>query len=174
MGYAILLVVGYLALNWARTSIGLDWTQFGLLAAAIPVAAAGVWLIRSGLADMRRKRQVEPEWTKESAQPEGPTAARRPKAAPEHQVIRRAVAAPLLLSYRDTAGASTERHVIPKTVVYTLVGGRPARGRVAAFCMSRQAMRSFRFDRIEQAAIAETGEIIDDVEAHLLGPERLH
>jgi hypothetical protein len=60
------------------------------------------------------------------------------------------------ITYTDAEGVSTERTVRPMSMVD---------GVLTAWCETRQAMRTFRLDRIRTASLEETGEIIDMAEA---------
>lgn len=70
----------------------------------------------------------------------------------------RPIQATLRLSYADATGASTERHVDVKECDTT----NPS-GYLIGFCHLRNAVRTFRMDRVKRAIDAESGEIIDDL-----------
>lgn len=67
----------------------------------------------------------------------------------------RPIQATLRLSYRDAAGASTDRHVTVRECDTT----NPA-GYLIGHCQLRDSIRTFRMDRINRAIDVETGEVI--------------
>jgi len=64
--------------------------------------------------------------------------------------------------YFDAEDAHTKR-----TVSIKKHDSNRKTGLIKGFCHQRQAMRSFRFDRIKNAIDADTGEIVDDLQAYL-------
>lgn len=73
----------------------------------------------------------------------------------------RPIEATVRLSYRDFEGARTERLVDVRECDTAAPDGL-----LIGFCHLRQAIRSFRLDRIHRAVDVETGEIIDDICAY--------
>lgn len=70
----------------------------------------------------------------------------------------RPIQATLRLSYRDAAGATTERHVTVRECDTT----NPA-GYLIGHCQLRDSIRTFRMDRIKRAIDVETGEVIGNL-----------
>jgi len=73
----------------------------------------------------------------------------------------RPIQATLRLSYRDTAGATTERHVTVRECDTT----NPA-GYLIGHCQLRDSIRTFRMDRIKRAVDVETGEVIENLNSY--------
>ena len=69
---------------------------------------------------------------------------------------------PIILRYVDAGGSYTERRVD----LYTYEPNNP-RGLLGGMCHLRGEWRTFRFDRIKEAVLMETGEIVKDLQAAL-------
>jgi tellurite resistance protein len=73
------------------------------------------------------------------------------------------VKAALRIGYVDGEGNKTFRNIDVREVDNYLSGGM-----IYAFCKLRNAIRTFRIDRIQECVDMETGEIIEDVKQYLL------
>lgn len=65
-----------------------------------------------------------------------------------------------VIVYVDVQSRRTEREILPQRILGTLLGGRGHAERIEAICLLKKAVRTFRLDRIETFADAETGELV--------------
>jgi hypothetical protein len=172
-GWIVLSVLALLGISWLRDKLGLTWGQFGFVSIAIPTA---IILIYFALRPARQAGEApagdgdllddDGEDAPDAFRPAPKT--RTPRAVPEGTIIRPVPKDPLWLRYRDASGGVSERVVIPRSLHRTLGdGGQLLRPRLVAYCTERKAVRSFMISRIDQAAFAETGELIPSVGTHL-------
>lgn len=68
----------------------------------------------------------------------------------------------LELEYTDGEGRRSKRRITTHSYDHSLHGGL-----ILARCHLRQAMRSFRIDRVRSAIDTDTGEVVDDLLAHM-------
>ncbi|MBC9208915.1 hypothetical protein IBL26_18860 [Roseomonas aerophila] len=66
----------------------------------------------------------------------------------------------LLIRYRDSSNQESERRITPKKVRGMVSSGQLQISHIEAYCHSRKRARTFKPERILQAADAETGEVL--------------
>jgi hypothetical protein len=68
--------------------------------------------------------------------------------------------ADLIIRYRDNSNQETERRITPKKVRGSVNRGQLQVSHIEAYCHARKRSRTFKPERILQAADAETGEVL--------------
>lgn len=136
------VIVALVAAFILSFAFGLDWIGFAI-AAFIILGSRGVKQTERSTA--KRTRSSGAEENRDAEITALPTIAR------------------VRFDYVDADGVSTKRTVSIKRFDH-----RKKTGLITGFCHHRQAGRSFRYDRIENAIDADSGEVLDDLQKYLI------
>jgi hypothetical protein len=106
--------------------------------------------------------QAKKSWFKEPATDTG--------TQPENQTVNGGAGEPadlpilgnasLMIRYRDSSNQESERRITPRKVRGVVSSGRLQISHIEAYCHSRKRARTFKPERILQAADADTGEVL--------------